>query len=157
MSKWVISKISIQSSIQVVDLVDKNFSYKFCYLYILPISIIEGAEFVWILLGPSNNQVRQILYITKNVAKIAYYKGHYTKARFGQIFRSQTFTRGGGWLVQREILKTKNLSESCFWIVDFVVSNFWIILGHIQNLPILIILRGLWNSNECCPFNNEDR
>ena len=55
-------KILIQSIIQVADLEDKNFSYKFCCLHILSISVIERTAFVWILLTPSNNQDKKILY-----------------------------------------------------------------------------------------------
>ena len=69
-------EISIQSSNQVTDLVDKNFFYKFCRVHIFPISVIEGVAFVWILKAPSSNQDRKILYVIKNVAKVAYYKIH---------------------------------------------------------------------------------
>ena len=57
---WQISsfRILIWFLIQVVDLTDENFPYEFCSVHILPIFIIEGAAFVWILLAPSKNQDR---------------------------------------------------------------------------------------------------
>ena len=74
-----ILKIIIQSSIQVVDLVNENFSYKIGHMQILPIFVIEGTAFIWILYVPSNNQGRQILYMIKSIVKVAYYKVHYSK------------------------------------------------------------------------------
>ena len=74
-------RILISLQIQAADLVDKNFSYNFCHIHILPISIIGGAIFVWILQAPSKEQNRQILYMTKNGANVAQYNVHYLKSR----------------------------------------------------------------------------
>ena len=43
-------------SIQLTDFTDKNFSYQFCHVRILPIFIIKGPVFVWILWAPSKNE-----------------------------------------------------------------------------------------------------
>ena len=136
----------------MIDLVDKNFSYKFSHLHILPIFVIKGVASVWISIAPSNKLDRQILYIIKNAAKVAYYKVHGSKLGFGLHNAPITPLP-----LPHTISKTKNLPKWWFWVVDLLVCNFCTIFGYIQNLPMLIIWRGYRNSNWCCPFNSEDR
>ena len=68
-------------------------NYKFCHVHMLPTwqpALVKGPYLLEFLWAPTNNQDGQILYITKNAAKITQYKVHPSNPRFGQIFSSRS-------------------------------------------------------------------
>ena len=90
-----------------------NFSYKFCRVDVLPISVMEGVALTETSRVPSNYQDEQILRVTKVAVNVAHYhRVHHLKFRFCKFFGLSNFIAGN--IKHYNIYVMKNLPISWF-------------------------------------------